>query len=96
MVRKSQMAVNDELFDLPGNGKPKGIWKAIGTVGRGKKAKDRFCWVQASSHAIASRVARRELRDVHRAKLSHLIPHTWTEYAATFRGVGGGVTVSIP
>jgi len=87
--------VNDELFDLPGNLKPKGIWKAIGTVGRGKAAKDRFCWVQASSTIIARRVAKTYLRDVHRATFSHLIPHTWTEYAATFRGMGAGVTVTI-
>lgn len=85
-----------ELFDLPGDYKQKRIFKAVGTIGKGKQSRRVHVWVQASTERIANRVGKAWLRDVHKATITMTIPCTWEEYGREFRNSGVEIGPPLP
>ncbi len=81
------------FFDLPGDTRPRRIFLAWGDRKvpgkKGKKAiQSNWIWVNAPTRAIAERTATRFLRKI-KYRFTHLVEHTWLEYARTFEKIPG-------
>lgn len=101
MHSHASIDLSPELFDLPGDMRPRRIFRASGcrpdpkskATGKRKKLIWHECYINSPTPIIANRVALREMR-IYRCKLHSMIELTWREYGEILSR--SGFTVIFP